>query len=123
MTMASIFAGIAYGGFASMYPLITSDEFGLEGFGYTWGWVMLSTPIANFAFQTLSGHIYDSNTEPGTKQCYGEHCYHLTFLVSALCCFAGFLISLLLLRKNPLQPPTKVKEISVKDSVHTQLIN
>lgn len=115
---AAVLAGIAYGGFASMYPLITADEFGLDGFGYTWGYVMLSTPVANLAFQFLSGSVYDDHCENGSIHCYGDHCYQLTFVISFICCVFGFAVSLLLLKRLPKNVQMEESETPLSADFH-----
>eukprot|EP00164_Ancoracysta_twista_P002476 GFYU01003287.1.p1 GENE.GFYU01003287.1~~GFYU01003287.1.p1 ORF type:complete len:539 (-),score=151.26 GFYU01003287.1:174-1790(-) len=83
----SILIGVSFGAFWCLLPSISAELFGLEHFGGNYNLGNIGPIAGSFLLSSqLAGKIYDSHTEPGSKDCYGPDCFRLSFaIISALC--------------------------------------
>lgn len=93
--------GLAYGALMAVTPVFLSEYFGNKYFGGNWGIVRSSPGIGSFFLATLlAGSLYESNTEQGEKDCYGDACYYWVFLINVFLCAGCAILSLWLILKT-----------------------
>ncbi len=85
----TVLFGFSYGGLASVFPLVTSEIFGVKAFGAIFGLILLGATVGGTIGPTLAGLIFDS-----TKEYWGG------FLAGALSMGIGGALSFLLSGKN-----------------------
>ncbi|MCX6089915.1 MAG: OFA family MFS transporter [Candidatus Atribacteria bacterium] len=77
--------GFTFGGMLTIFPVITSQLFGLKNFGVNYGFVMTAWGIGGFLGPLFGGTVRDIT---GT--------YQTSYTVSALFCLAGSLLTFLI---------------------------
>lgn len=103
--VATAFLGICFGAqFSIMIPTV-SELFGLKYFGLLSNFMALGNPIGAFLFSgLLAGYIYDNEAAKqhghgrlgSSLTCLGPDCFRLTFLVLAVVCCVGSILSIVL---------------------------
>ncbi|KAH7430609.1 hypothetical protein KP509_08G005600 [Ceratopteris richardii] len=103
--IASSIVGLCQGvQIAATVPTV-SEVFGLKHFGILYNFIILADPVGSLLFSTfLAGSIYDAELikEYGSAAavydtaCTGAHCFRLTFLLLAVICTAGVVLSIIL---------------------------
>ena len=81
----TVLFGFTYGGLASVFPLATSEYFGLKNMGSIFGVVLLGATLGGTAGPTLAGGIFDMT-----------RAYHLAFLSAFSAMIIGGLLPFLL---------------------------
>jgi MFS family permease len=84
--------GFTYGGLASVFPLATSEFFGLKNMGAIFGVILLGATLGGTVGPTLAGYVFDVTRE-----------YYLAFVSAGLAMILGGLMSLLI-RPKPGSP-------------------
>ena len=92
--------GLAYGMIWSITPTLVSEIFDAGEFGLIWGWFGLAPTIGSVILNSIAGQIYESNTEKGSNDCFGKHCYFASFMINAGAALIGVIISILAIRRT-----------------------
>lgn len=106
--VAIAFLGICFGvQFSIMIPTV-SELFGLKNFGLISNFMALGNPIGAFLFSgLLAGYVYDNEAAKqhglvrygSSLSCLGPNCFRITFLVLAVVCAVGTILSIVLTRR------------------------
>ncbi|KAK9815489.1 hypothetical protein WJX72_004521 [[Myrmecia] bisecta] len=82
--MASVLAGLAFGGHWSLMSAITSEIFGLHHFASNYTLVQLAPALGGWLLSKLAGSLYDKEAHATGHRhtCTGKHCYRTTLLVA-----------------------------------------
>ncbi|KAK9454166.1 major facilitator superfamily domain-containing protein [Dipodascopsis uninucleata] len=83
--LVSILLGTGYGAIFTLAPTIVSIVWGAERFGTNWGVLFLFPATGTIVYEAIYAAIYDRHTINGNL-CFGEQCYHLTFVITAISC-------------------------------------
>ncbi|ODQ66168.1 hypothetical protein NADFUDRAFT_83015 [Nadsonia fulvescens var. elongata DSM 6958] len=110
----SIVNGWTYGSVFSLFPMIVLDAFGLAIFGSLWGGMVAAPALGEVAYGFIYGKVYDNGAVDSVGvlgswgkvaqfvvgQCYGQQCFQLTFVVTAISMLAGGLLVLYVWKKS-----------------------
>ncbi|KAM1412883.1 hypothetical protein FF1_025208 [Malus domestica] len=96
--VATALFGICYGAQYSLMVPTASELFGLKNFAVIYSFVGLGNPIGAVLFSVLlAGDVYDAEAaKQGGSTCVGSACFGLTFIVLAIACGLGFILSVIL---------------------------
>lgn len=94
--LASMAAGIAYGGKSALLPAAVSEFFGLRHLGFNLGMAALSIAGGSAVFGLIGGLVYDTHVSPGQKSCFGEHCFQEAFWVNCTASLMGIIVAFML---------------------------
>ncbi|CAH1801977.1 unnamed protein product [Owenia fusiformis] len=103
----SIMSSVSTGFIAVMTPITISEFFGMKEFSQKLGLLLTLNGLAAFLFAKVFGWIYENNSPRGSKDCFGEHCSRMTFIIMAIFALLSTLFSSALLKtrwecyKNP----------------------
>ena len=95
-------------------------------FYYIYGLLSLSPAFGPFAFNLLSGLLYDQHADPTSHLCTGAVCYHLYFGIATVCLIVALLLcaaTLLYLAKRPQDEPSEVLVIASSNTSYTTIEN
>ena len=94
-------AGLSYGAYWTLIPVVASDLFGLKNLGANYKIATLGEAGGYLLLgRWLTAKIYESHiTKPGSTKCYGTACFRLTFLASAGTCLSAVAAGVLLARR------------------------
>jgi len=97
LVLACLWMGLSYGGYWAVMPGILAELYGTKWFAVAYSVVSLFPALGSFLLSaTLTGGLYDENTDPGDQDCYGQKCFRDAYLVIAFLCVLGTLLGLLL---------------------------
>ncbi|KAM9941548.1 hypothetical protein ACTFIT_008106 [Dictyostelium discoideum] len=95
---ATLFTGIGYGGIVSIMVLLATFRFGPRRFGLNFGFLALSSASGALIFSTFSSKVYDRLSENSIDgQCYGNHCFVLSFIISFSVNLLSIIIGILII--------------------------
>ncbi|CAH1801975.1 unnamed protein product [Owenia fusiformis] len=103
----SIMSSVSTGFISVMTPITISEFFGMNEFSQKFGLVLTLVGLAAFPFAKIFGWIYENNSPQDSKNCFGEHCSRMTFIIMAIFALLSTLFSSALLKarwkcyKNP----------------------
>ncbi|CAM6108475.1 unnamed protein product [Calypogeia fissa] len=108
---ALVIIGLCYGAQWSLMPAITSELFGLSWFATLFNTITIASPIgAYFLSVQVFGRLYDMEAAKVDSyhqangdedlECYGAHCFRLTFIILAGVSLFGCSICLVLVRRT-----------------------
>lgn len=103
--IALLIIGGGLGATDALVAAATSELFGLRSFGLIYNVVTSAPALGSYLFATLlAGYIYDEEAwiqkYTGVEQCYGSHCFRLTFITMALVSAFGWFVNVLLTRRT-----------------------
>lgn len=78
----TVLFGFSYGGLASVFPLATSEFFGLKNMGSIFGVILLGATLGGAIGPTLAGYVFDVTNE-----------YYLAFMSACLAMIGGGLLA------------------------------
>jgi MFS family permease len=84
LEVAAVLIGCTFGGSWCLTPLLVGEEFGVESFGFNWSFILIGSGIGGFLFQPLQAHLYQSHSEAGGSDCYGQDCFKGVFVAAAV---------------------------------------
>lgn len=102
--VASVIIGFTFGAQWPLLFAIISEIFGLKYYSTLYNFGAVASPIGSYILNVrIAGHLYDKearkqNTtgKTGDLTCFGVQCFKESFLIIAICTFAGALVSLIL---------------------------
>ncbi|CAM6108477.1 unnamed protein product [Calypogeia fissa] len=108
---ALVIIGLCFGAQWTLMPAMTSELFGMRRFATLFNIITIASPTgAYFLSVQVFGRLYDMEAVKGTEyhqanddedlQCYGAHCFRLTFIILAAVSLFGCSICLLLVRRT-----------------------
>ncbi|CAH1775092.1 unnamed protein product [Owenia fusiformis] len=93
----SMVMSAAYGAFFVLMPIVVIELFGSKYFAQNFGLLNIANGIGIFSFQKLFGELYESNSPPGSIDCYGELCTRWSFAISAIMALFATCLNVLLM--------------------------
>jgi len=100
--IATTFAAFMYGCNNSMCAIITTEFFGVDHFGFNYGFITMTPGIGGIIFGIIFGKIYEDNGV-SKHECYGRKCFEDTmFLMAGMCGIASILGCILVYRRRNL---------------------
>ncbi|CAM6115165.1 unnamed protein product [Calypogeia fissa] len=105
---ALIVIGFCYGAQWSLMPAITSELFGLKRFATLFNAISIASPIgAYFLSVQVTGRLYDMEAAKDQREvstvdfeCYGAHCFRLTFIILAAVSLLGCTVCSVLVHRT-----------------------
>ncbi|KAF0914473.1 hypothetical protein E2562_028955 [Oryza meyeriana var. granulata] len=95
--VGSVLVGLCYGCQWALMPSITSEIFGLDHFGTIFNVVAVASPVGSYMLSVrVVGYIYDVESPPAKRSCFGNHCFALSFVIMACVCVFGSVVAFLL---------------------------
>ncbi|CAI5473638.1 unnamed protein product [Closterium sp. Yama58-4] len=100
--LGSVIVGLCYGVHWSIMPATASEIFGLKHFGMLYNTLTAACPMGSFVFSgMIAGYLYDREAEKDhVHECYGAHCFRLTFFIMAAVCLFGVCMNLILILRT-----------------------
>ncbi|CAI5992964.1 unnamed protein product [Closterium sp. NIES-64] len=121
--LGSVIVGLCYGVHWSIMPATASEIFGLKHFGMLYNTLTAACPMGSFVFSGMiagssasssssvvtqsmstvgSGGLHGAEWPVSDKveECYGAHCFRLTFFIMAAVCLLGVCLNLILILRT-----------------------
>lgn len=102
--------GLCYGAQWSLMPAITSELFGLSRFATLFNTISIASPIGAYWLSVqVAGRLYDAEAEKDSYhqlnsddalECFGAHCFRLTFIILAAVSVFGCAVCVLLVHRT-----------------------
>ncbi|XP_013395670.1 probable transporter mch1 [Lingula anatina] len=103
LVIMTLGVGLANGTLYCLTPTILSELFGVKYFGLNWGCILMGNGFGGLGAQYLFGAIYDYygyRTADGETECYGLHCFQLSFVLVAVLSGCASLFNAALLERS-----------------------
>ncbi|WWD06342.1 hypothetical protein V865_004432 [Kwoniella europaea PYCC6329] len=81
--------GAMYGAIFTLVPAIVSHHYGPTNFGLAWGMISYFAALGSVVYSYLYAYLSVPESGNPSDQCYGPHCFRITFVVCAISCFVG----------------------------------
>lgn len=96
--LVNLIIGFSNGAVWCLTPTMISEFYGLKYFGRNWGTIMFGNAIGGLILQQAFGWLYDSSIGvKGQTDCYGLHCFRLSFTMAAVLSLSSCILNLGLL--------------------------
>jgi hypothetical protein len=79
-----------------VYFAYFESYFGTNHFGANYSIFVAAPAIGSFTFGYMAGALYEQQTNANDTKCYGDSCYSLAFMVSALLSYGAAIVALYL---------------------------
>ncbi|WVW81265.1 hypothetical protein I302_103256 [Kwoniella bestiolae CBS 10118] len=89
LSVLSAGTGAMYGAIFTLVPAIVSHHYGPTNFGLAWGMISYFAALGSVVYSYLYAYLSVPDSGNPSDQCYGPHCFRMTFIVCAISCFVG----------------------------------
>ncbi|CAI5981199.1 unnamed protein product [Closterium sp. NIES-65] len=122
--LGSVIVGLCYGVHWSIMPATASEIFGLKHFGMLYNTLTAACPMGSFVFSGMIAGYFSASSSSSVvtqsmstvgsgglhgaewpvsdkvEECYGAHCFRLTFFIMAAVCLLGVCLNLILILRT-----------------------
>jgi MFS family permease len=120
--LVSGLTGLAYGFLFGCFPSLVAEAFGIHGLSQNWGFMTLSPVISGNIFNLFYGMVFDKHSvvkDGGERECTeGIYCYRSAYIVTAVACVVGLVVSLWSIRYTHLlrEEEERLRELEEREA-------